>query len=172
MASDKTPRRAPTRLSFPYVSTAELVDRFYSAFARADAEAMAACYRDDVVFEDPAFGELHGEDARDMWRMLCGRATDLEIAHTIISASDSEARVNWIADYSFSTGRHVRNDIVATLYVENGLIVDHRDDFDLWKWSRQALGLPGLLLGWSTPFQKRIRTTALRGLHRYQSGGD
>lgn len=151
------------------MSAIELVDRFYSALARADGDAMAACYSIDVVFEDPAFGELHGEDARDMWRMLCRRATDLEVTHTILEASESDARVNWIASYTFSTGRKVRNDIVATVRVEDGLIVDHRDAFDLWRWSRQAIGLPGLLFGWSPPLQKKIRTTALTGLRKYQA---
>lgn len=148
--------------------TAELVDRFYSSFAEGQSEVMAACYHDDVVFEDPAFGELHGEDARDMWRMLNARATDLTLTHTILEASDSAAKVNWIADYTFSTGRSVHNDIVATMRIEDGLIVDHRDVFDLWKWSRQALGLPGVLLGWSPPLQKKIRATALSGLRKYQ----
>jgi ketosteroid isomerase-like protein len=149
--------------------TPELVDRFYSAFAETDAETMAACYRDDVVFEDPAFGELHGEDARDMWRMLCGGATDLSLTYTILQASESSARVNWIAEYTFSTGRHVRNDVVASLRIEDGLIVDHRDDFDQWKWSRQALGLPGMLFGWSPPLQKKVRATALGALRKYQA---
>ncbi len=53
-----------------------LITRFYQAFQRLDAEAMAACYTDDVVFSDPAFGELHGRDASDMWRMLTTRAKD------------------------------------------------------------------------------------------------
>ena len=129
---------------------------------------MAACYSDDIVFEDPAFGELHGEDARDMWRMLCGRATDLDITHTVLEVSGTNALVTWIAKYTFSTGRHVRNDIRATMRIEDDLIVDHRDEFDLWKWSRQALGLPGLLLGWSPPMQHKIRQTALNGLRNFQ----
>ena len=29
-----------------------LITRFYQAFQRLDAEAMAACYTDDVVFRD------------------------------------------------------------------------------------------------------------------------
>ena len=33
-----------------------LITRFYQAFQRLDAEAMSACYTDDVVFSDPAFG--------------------------------------------------------------------------------------------------------------------
>lgn len=103
-----------------------------------------------------------------MWRMLCGRATDLKLTYTILEASESSAKVNWIADYTFSSGRHVRNDIAATMRIEERLIVDHRDVFDMWKWSRQALGLPGLLLGWSPPLQKKVRATALSGLRKYQ----
>ena len=130
---------------------------------------MAACYGDHVTFEDPAFGELHGDDARDMWRMLIGRGADMSLTHTVLEASDTTAKVNWIADYTFSTGRPVRNDIIATMKIEDGLIVDHRDDFDMWKWSRQALGIPGLLLGWSPPLQNKVRKTALAGLRKYQS---
>ena len=40
-----------------------LITEFYSAFQRLDAEAMAACYTEDVLFSDPAFGTLHGKDA-------------------------------------------------------------------------------------------------------------
>ena len=43
------------------------------------------------------------------------------------------------------------NDVRATFRIEDGLIVDHVDGFSFWKWSRQALGTKGLLLGW-TPF--------------------
>ena len=54
-----------------------VVERFYDALSRLDGDAMAACYHSDVVFEDPAFGELRGVDAGDMWRMLCARSSDL-----------------------------------------------------------------------------------------------
>ena len=47
---------------------ADLIQTFYSAFARGDGDAMAACYAPDVTFEDPAFGELHGAEAGSMWR--------------------------------------------------------------------------------------------------------
>ena len=36
-----------------------LITRFYLAFQRLDAEAMAACYTDDVVFSDPALSLIH-----------------------------------------------------------------------------------------------------------------
>lgn len=147
----------------------DIVDRFYTGLAEGNGDKMVACYRDDVVFEDPAFGELRGEDACDMWRMLCERSTDLTLEHTVLESTDTTAKVNWIAEYTFSTGRPVRNDITATMQISDGLIVDHRDVFDLWSWSRQALGLPGVLLGWSPPMQKRIRSTARGNLARFQA---
>lgn len=63
-----------------------VITRFYDCFAQRDAEGMAACYADDVVFTDPAFGELRGERARDMWRMLCRTGKDLQVVASGISA--------------------------------------------------------------------------------------
>ena len=74
-------------------SNRDLLQRFYAAFDRRDAEAMAACYTDDVRFEDPAFGPLTGDQARGMWRMLCQRGKDLRVV-----ASDIEADASRIAE--------------------------------------------------------------------------
>ena len=43
--------------------------------------------------------------------------------------------------------------------------------FSLWKWSAQALGLKGQLLGWSPLVQGRIRAQASKGLRAYQARG-
>lgn len=41
------------------------------------------------------------------------------------------------------------------------------DNFSLWKWSRQALGAKGLLLGWSGLVQNKIRKTAKKRLEKF-----
>lgn len=149
---------------------AQLIETFYRAFQRRDAEAMAACYAVDVVFEDPAFGQLRGVDAGDMWRMLCARAKDLEVRFSDVQADDTGGSAHWEADYLFSqTGRTVHNRIDATFRFRDRLIVEHRDRFDLWAWSRQALGLPGVLLGWSPLLRNKVRSQARRGLTQFQS---
>ena len=148
----------------------ELINSFYQGLANQDGEAMAACYHQHAVFEDPAFGELGAQDARDMWRMLCSSGTDLQIRHTILDDSESNATVNWVADYTFSTtGRSVTNDVTATLKFQDGLIIDHRDHVNFWKWSRQALGTPGLLLGWSPMLKSKVRATTRRNLDAFQA---
>ena len=74
---------------------AELIQRFYDAFQRRDAIAMVACYADDVVFSDPVFGELRGEAARDMWRMLVQRAQAFSLTFADVDANDQTGRAQW-----------------------------------------------------------------------------
>ena len=147
----------------------ELIERFYTAFQQRDAETMAACYADDVVFRDPAFGELHGEEARDMWRVLVARAQDFSMTFSNIEADERSGHAQWEARYVFSqTGRAVVNQIDARFVFRDGLIVEHRDHFSMWHWMRQALGLRGTLLGWSPFVQHAIRTQARKGLALYR----
>jgi len=153
------------------MSNEALIRKFYEAFARADAESMVDCYAPNVIFTDPAFGELQGDEAKSMWRMLIENSKgQLSLTFDNIKATDQIGSADWVACYTFSqTGRKVVNRIAARFEFENGLIVRHSDHFDLWKWSRQALGLPGYLLGW-TPFMKnKIQQRARRQLEKYRA---
>lgn len=147
-----------------------LLRRFYDAFAARDGEAMAACYADDVVFSDPAFPDLRGEEARDMWRMLTGRAADLRVEYRVERADETRGQVHWEAWYTFSqTKRKVHNVIDATLELRDGRIVRHTDRFDFHRWSKQALGAPGLLLGWSSWMQRKVQAKAGEGLRQFRA---
>jgi ketosteroid isomerase-like protein len=148
---------------------AQLITQFYQAFQQRDAEAMAACYAADVRFADPVFTDLRGAQAGDMWRMLCARAQDFSLTFEGVEADAEQGRARWVAHYLFSqTGRRVSNHIEARFRFADGLIVEHRDHFDLWRWSAQALGLRGALLGWTPPVQAAIRRQAAKGLAAYR----
>lgn len=151
---------------------AALIERFYAAFAARDAAGMAACYHPDVVFTDPAFGELRGPRAGAMWAMLVERGKDLQVTWRDVHADDSSGRAHWDARYTFSqTGRRVHNRIDAEFAFRDGLIVRHTDRFDFWAWARQALGPAGLLLGWTPLIRNKVRSTARRGLEKYMASG-
>ena len=148
-----------------------LITRFYEAFKRLDAEAMVACYSPDVVFSDPAFGTLRGKDAGDMWRMLASRAQQFSLTFDNVRADERGGGAHWVATYLFSqTGRVVINDIQARFVIRDGLICEHHDHFDLWRWTRQALGMKGVLLGWTPLVQGKIRQQATKGLRAFQAG--
>jgi len=152
-------------------STDKLLRDFYDGFARRDAEAMAACYADDVVFSDPVFPHLVGDRARGMWRMLCARARDLKIEYEVRRADDAGGEVYWQAWYEFSaTHRSVHNQILGRFEVRDGRIVRHTDRFDFWRWSRQALGPTGLLLGWTPLVHRKVQSQAAAGLDAFLQG--
>ena len=149
---------------------AELITRFYEAFQRLDAEAMAACYAADVRFSDPAFGTLQGDDARDMWRMLTQRAKDFSLSFSDVEADEQGGRASWVATYRFGqTGRTVVNRIQARFVIREGLIVEHHDQFDMWRWAAQALGFQGLLIGWTPLLKNTVRRQARSGLRQFQA---
>lgn len=147
----------------------ETIERFYGAFADCDGVSMEACYAPDVRFSDPVFPDLEGAEAGGMWRMLTGRAQDLSVQLAEHSAEGDRGSARWIAEYTFAqTGRHVRNDVRAEFRFDaDGRITEHRDSFGFWRWSRQALGPPGLLLGWSPVIKGAVRKQAAQSLESF-----
>ncbi len=153
------------------VSNKELISKFYTAFANEDAESMVACYHDEMTFEDPAFGLLSAKEAGSMWHMLLERAKgNIDIKFKDVSASETKGSAYWIATYPFGAKKRiVENHIKAKFEFKDGKISKHEDSFDVWKWSRMAMGLPGALLGWTPFIQNKIKSTALSGLKKYMA---
>lgn len=144
-----------------------LIKNFYASFQRRDGAAMAACYHANAVFRDPVFS-LQGENIGKMWKMLCSRGADLRVEFANVSANANSGSVDWQAWYTFkTTGRPVHNIIHANFRFADGLIVEHIDDFDFWRWSRQALGPAGWLLGWAPFIRAKVRSEAARTLERF-----
>jgi ketosteroid isomerase-like protein len=147
-----------------------LLRRFYEAFAKRDGETMASCYAPDVHFSDPVFGDLKGDRASGMWRMLTGRAADLKVVASDFRADDREGSAHWEAYYTFTaTGRKVHNIIDARFEFADGLITRHADTFDFWRWTRHALGPMGIVLGWSPIVKNKVSRTATKGLDAFMA---
>lgn len=140
----------------------EMANRFYRAFQALDHEAMAACYSPDARFTDPVF-DLSGPDIAKMWRALCTGSADLALTFEVIDGGDLSALIDWEARYTFPpTGRLVHNRIQSRMTMAAGLIQLHVDQFDFYRWNRQAFGITGSVLGWARPFKARVRRGALR----------
>ncbi len=150
------------------------IERFYAAFAQLDHATMQACYAPGATFQDEAFSLAGAHQIGGMWRMLCEATRAKGLAHWQLAASDiTERSAHWEAHYLFSaTGRLVHNKIDASFEFDaQGLITRHHDRFDFWAWSRQALGVPGLLLGWSPFLRHKVRVTAGAQLERFLAKG-
>ena len=148
------------------------IKRLYAAFAQLDAEAMAACYAPQASFDDEAFSLRGRAQVGAMWAMLCeavntkGRDVwKLEVSQI------TDHSAHWEPTYRFTaTGRMVHNIIDAEFEFDNaGLITRQRDRFDFWRWARQALGTPGLLLGWTPLLRSKVRAQAAKNLARFMA---
>lgn len=143
----------------------DLIFQFYSAFQQRDFATMQKAYHNEAKFNDPAFQNLNSSEVKAMWQMLVTAAKDLRITFNDVEADEAKGTCNWEAHYTFSkTGRRVHNVIKASFEFKDGKIIKHNDHFNFWRWSRQALGPAGLLFGWSNSLQKKVRTTARKGL--------
>jgi ketosteroid isomerase-like protein len=145
------------------------ITKFYTAFANSNAEQMCECYHPNVQFCDPIFGLLKGNEVCQMWEMLIERSKgNLKIEFSEIKTTEYTGSAQWIATYNFSkTNRKVVNTIAAKFHFKEGLIIKHTDDFDIWKWAKQAFGLKGLLLGWTGFMQNKIQKEARMSLKKY-----
>lgn len=146
-----------------------LIEKFYTSFSNKDADGMISCYHPEIEFEDPAFGKLKGERAKNMWRMLLSNEkANLKIEFDSVTANEKTGSANWTARYKFGkAGRLVVNKIQANFEFKEGKIIKHVDEFNLHTWAKQAFGISGLLLGWTQFFQKKVRSKANQSLDKF-----
>lgn len=150
-------------------ANAQLINHFYTCFQNKDVQGMQDCYADHAVFNDPVFQNLNASEVRSMWAMLISSGKDMRIEFKDIKGDKDAASGHWDAYYTFSaTGNRVINQIDATFRIENGKIVEHRDTFDFYTWAKQALGLTGVLLGWTSFLKNKIRKKARTNLENYR----
>lgn len=150
-------------------TAAEIITRFYTCFAKKDSTGMNACYTEDIIFFDPIFDLLKGDEVRYMWDMLCKNAVDFSLTFdNIQDLGDNYYTCDWVANYTYSaTNRKVVNKVKANMKIANGKILEHSDAFSMHKWSVQAIGFAGWLLGWNTFFQKKVKNEARKKLLSY-----
>jgi hypothetical protein len=85
---------------------------------------------------------------------------------------DAES-AHWRATYTFTqTGRPVENDVHASFkFSGDGKIAERTDAFSFYRWSRQALGAPGLLLGWTPLLRRATQRKARASLDQFIERG-
>lgn len=149
----------------------QVIERFYNAFQQLDYATMQDCYSDDIIFSDPVFGLLKGEEAKAMWEMLCKNARDFKLTYSDIELLDEEyATCKWTASYIFSkTGNKVENKIKAYMRFKDGKIIEHSDAFRLSTWLSQAMGWKGVLFGWTGFMKRAVQKNARKSLDAFMN---
>lgn len=151
------------------------LEDFFAAFKRLDSLEMSKLYAANATFSDEVF-KLQGRDEISrMWTMLVsnilrkGRET-WNLSYVV----ESDTSVSWEATYLFgATGRVVINRVRSQFVFDaDGNVCQQVDTFNFWRWSRQALGLVGVFLGWSPLLKKSVRSKALENLVHFSKKKD
>ncbi|TGL62782.1 nuclear transport factor 2 family protein [Leptospira sarikeiensis] len=142
---------------------------FYKNFGSRNSANLSEFYSEEVEFSDPVFPNLKGGAVSGMWAMLSERMDPNASIELVEASADTETgKAYWVAKYLFSkTGRQVQNHIRTEFSFKNGKVVKQKDRFPFWKWTRMALGMPGILLGWTPLVQGKVRSEAARNLEHY-----
>lgn len=149
-------------------SNTTLISTFFKAFQNKDYKTMQNCYAENALFSDEVFINLNVLEVRAMWEMFCRNGKDLQIEFSKIQADDDMVSTEWTATYTFSkTNRKVVNHIKSKFNLADGKIISHTDHFNFYNWASQALGLPGILLGWTPLLKNKIRRDAFNSLLKY-----
>lgn len=146
--------------------TSQTLHRFFTALAVRDTQGMLNCYAHGVQFEDPVF-KLSGErEIMGMWALLFGHegssgehkgkgqrdeSNVWTVVFDTVKTRHNHGSVRWEATFRYApTGRVVHNGVYSQFHFdEDGLILSQRDNFDFWRWARQAYGLVGMMMGWT-----------------------
>lgn len=146
----------------------EFIIRFYSALQTLNYEEMQRAYHPEAQFSDPVFGTLNAAEVKAMWQMLLTRGKDLQVAFSNVHATQTTGKCRWEAWYTFSkTGRSVHNVIRSSFQFKDGKIYRQRDSFNIWRWSRHALGAAGLFLGWTPWIRREVKEGARQNLKKF-----
>lgn len=129
--------------------------KFYTAFANSDVGEMCACYHPDFQFRNLVFVHLKGNQVCQLWRMLIDKNNrSFKIDLSDVEAYEHIGSARCVATNNFNkTTTKVINSVAAKFHFQDGLIIKNTDDFDIWKWYKQATGIKGLLLMWTGFFQ-------------------
>jgi len=146
----------------------ELIGRLFRALNDLDYETAGALYRDDAVFSDPVFPELHGEEVRMMWRMLLEFSDSLSMKVSNIRVDGNAATADWEASYLYGKEkRPVLNRVKARFEFKDGGIFRHTDSFSLPRWISMAHGWGKGAAALLPPARDKVRAEAKKALDLY-----
>lgn len=149
----------------------EIIGLFFSAFKDLNYRDMNALYREDIIYSDPLFGMLEGEQVRIKWEMVCRDVSGFELTVIQTEEIDHEyATCKWKATWRSSRSkRRIRFEARSFMRFADQQIIEHSDGFSLTKWIAQAYGVKGEFFGWTNYMKRRVQKEYQRRLEDFSN---
>ncbi|WP_018629278.1 nuclear transport factor 2 family protein [Niabella aurantiaca] len=147
----------------------EIIELFFSAFGSLDHRGMNALYSKEIIYSDPLFGMLEGEQVADKWEMVCMGIREFELTVIKTEEIDHEyATCKWKATWRSSrSNRRIRFEAKSFMRFADQQIIEHSDGFSLTKWIAQAYGIKGEFFGWTNFMKRRVQKEYQRRLEAF-----
>jgi len=149
----------------------EIIELFFAAFGNLDHQGMNAQYSDDILYSDPLFGMLEGQQVRDKWIMVCKGIRELRLTIVKTAEIDHEyATCQWKASwFPADSKRQIFLEGKSFMRFAEGRIIEHSDGFSLTKWIAQAYGIRGQLFGWLHFMKRKVQRQHRERLERFSA---
>jgi hypothetical protein len=139
-----------------------LVEQLFKAFQSKDTDAIFATYAADCQFDHPLIGRLSKNEFSMAIRAFMRATPDYELAFQINHTDAKRVDVEWTITHIFHlTAKVIKQHGTTTCFLSNNRIVQQIDKFDRRAWSRQAMGMTGLVLsfvpGWRSFIERELR---------------
>jgi hypothetical protein len=141
-----------------------IIDRLFKAFQSKDADAILAAYSAKCQFNHPLIGCMSKDEFSKAVQIFIRETPDYELAFQINHVSAKRVEVEWTMTHIFHlTGRIIKQNGKTTCFLSANSVVRQIDQFDRRIWSRQAMGVTGLVLsfvpGWKSFIERELRNT-------------
>lgn len=141
------------------------LNKYYDYLTSSDWKGLKSIYHPEAKFKDEIF-ELKGRDQiLAMWQMLMSRTQVKTIYAKVYEKNSTEGSGIWMPNYIFSgTKKEVTNVIVGQFKIQNGQIIEQKDNFNLRVWMQQAFKPYGNLLYYFPFFRSFFKHQARKKL--------
>lgn len=147
----------------------EIIDLFFTAFGNLNDRDLNALYSDTIIYSDPLFGLLQGQQVKDKWEMVCKNMTEFRL--TVIKKEEIDheyATCEWKAEYiSVDSGGPIVFSSKSFMRFAEGKIIEHSEGFSLTKWVAQVYGIKGRFFGWLNFMKRKAQAECQERLEQY-----
>jgi len=142
-----------------------LIDRFFVALRRRDADAIARCFAPDAEYSSHLLGRVVGARVPAYWRMICARANMHDLRVEATDADDHGGVARWTARYTCGR-QQVRHVLETTFRFHAGKIQRQHDRLETCPGGR-TIGSHQLLHEESSPLMTALRARGLVALDAF-----
>jgi hypothetical protein len=148
----------------------QVLHRYQQAFSQGSIESIKRCYASDVIYFDPLYGYLHGDQVGYMWASKFAEFATYTISTgELADQGDGYYNMKYDIAYTSRSQMSIKMAVQCFFKIDDERIVEQSEAFSVHELLRQERGLIGHLMGWNRMMQQSRKNKARRMLLNFMS---